>query len=59
MSKNTHVTLNNGVEMPIIISASSRSARGAEQAVRDALRWGIGTSTPPPPTAMKKPSAGP
>ena len=55
------VTLNNGVEMPILgfgvyqIPDRRRPSRRHRRARRPATA----TSTPPPPTGTKKPSAGP
>ena len=54
------VTLNNGVEMPILGSASTRSppTRPSRSSPRRS-RPATATSTPPPPTGTRRPSAGP
>jgi hypothetical protein len=54
------VTLNNGVEMPVLgFGVFQIPADQTEQAVSDALAAGTGHSTPPPPTATRRPSAAP
>jgi len=57
---NRHVTLNNGVQMPILgFGVYQIPPDQTEQAVTDALAIGYRHSTPRRRTATKRPSAGP